>query len=63
MRQVKRFMAMGYDGIKLLEMKPMLLRNLGQAWLSKPCYEEMFGYLEEKQIPVLLHVNDPETFW
>ena len=56
-------MAMGYDGIKLLEMKPMLLRNLGQAWLSKPCYEEMFGYLEEKQIPVLLHVNDPETFW
>ncbi len=63
LRQVKRFMAMGYDGIKLLEMKPMLLRNLGQAWLSKPCYEEMFGYLEEKQIPVLLHVNDPETFW
>lgn len=61
--QVKRYMAMGYDGIKLLEMKPMLLRNLGQAWLSNPCYEEMFAYLEEKQIPVLMHVNDPETFW
>lgn len=61
--QVKRYMAMGYDGIKLLEMKPMILRNLGQAWLSNPCYEEMFAYLEEKRIPVLMHINDPETFW
>lgn len=55
LEQVKRYMAMGYDGIKLLEMKPMILRNLGQAWLSKPCYEEMFAYLEEKQIPEQWH--------
>lgn len=63
LEQVKQYMKMGYDGIKLLEMKPMLLRNLGQAWLSNPCYDEMFAYLEEKQIPILMHVNDPETFW
>lgn len=63
LEQVKEYMAMGYDGIKLLEMKPMLLRNLGQAWLSNPCYREMFAWLEEKQVPILMHVNDPETFW
>lgn len=61
--QVKRYMEMGYDGIKMIEMKPMIHRDLGKSWISKPCYEEMFSYLEEKQIPLLMHVNDPETFW
>ncbi len=63
LEQVKGYMKMGYDGIKLLEMKPMIHRNLGNVWLSSSCYEEMFSYLEEKRIPVLMHVNDPETFW
>lgn len=61
--QVRRFMDMGYDGIKMIEMKPMIHRDLGDSWISKSCYAEMFAFLEEEQIPLLMHVNDPETFW
>lgn len=62
-QQAKRFSAMGFDGIKMVELKPTVRRNLGNIWISDPAYAGMFSFLEEKQIPLLLHVGDPETFW
>lgn len=61
--QARRYREMGFDGIKMVELKPTVQRNLGGVWLSDTRYSEMFSYLEESATPLLLHVADPETFW
>lgn len=62
-RQAERYWEMGFDGMKFVELKPTVQKHLGFPWLSDSRYDELFAYLEEEQIPVLLHVADPETFW
>lgn len=62
LRQVETAHRVGFDGVKLLEGKPSLRRELPYL-LSSPDYEDMFAYLEERQIPVLLHNADPAFFW
>lgn len=61
--QAKQYMDMGFDGIKMVELKPMIQKKLGYPHVSDPVYDEMFSYMEEYKIPLLLHVGDPETFW
>lgn len=60
--QVDIAMAIGADGIKLLETKPDR-----RKWVDIPIdsdyYEAMFAKIEQLGIPVLWHVADPEEFW
>ena len=60
--QLKQMENLGFDGIKMIEGKPdsRLKSNLP---LNDKAYDEYYSYLEEKQIPLLLHVADPEEFW
>jgi len=60
--QVENLMELGFDGVKMLEGKPTIRRMLGKA-LSDPEYYKFFEYMEEKSIPVVLHVADPPEFW
>lgn len=60
--QAKRFDALGFDGIKMMDGKPNVRRKNG-APLDDPAYDPMFSYLEKAGLPVLYHVNDPEEFW
>ena len=60
--QVERLMAMGADGIKMIEGKPTTRRYLDVP-VDSPYFAEYFECVEEKGIPVLWHVNDPEEFW
>lgn len=62
-QQARQYHAMGFDGIKMVELKPTVQRNLGMVWISGKEYEEMFRFLEESGMPLLLHIGDPETFW
>lgn len=62
LEQVKKLLALGCDGIKMMEMDPLFRRNRGFG-LDDAYYEPMFRYLEEKDVPVVMHVADPETFW
>ncbi|NLO85788.1 MAG: amidohydrolase family protein [Clostridiales bacterium] len=62
LEQVIEGMAMGFDGVKMVELKPTVQKRL-HVKISDPCYDPVFSYMEEKQIPLLLHVADPETFW
>lgn len=62
-RQAREYAAMGFDGIKMVELKPTVYRNLGGVRLGGPRYDGMFSFLEESGMPVLLHMGDPETFW
>ena len=61
-RQVEELMEIGFDGIKMLEGKPNVRRLLGVS-LADPAYDEYFSLLEEGQIHLLWHVNDPANFW
>ena len=62
LEQVRMYHAMGFDGIKMIEGKPKTRLRTGKP-LDDPVYEPMLGYLEENDIPVLSHVNDPRYFW
>ncbi|MDO4292209.1 MAG: amidohydrolase family protein [Eubacteriales bacterium] len=59
--QVKLYHKMGFDGIKMIDGKPSIRKD--RVPLDDPCYDPMFTYLEENQIPVLYHSNDPIEFW
>lgn len=59
---VKKWLAKGADGIKLIETKPTVYVETGVD-LSDETFDEMFAYLEETGTPVLWHVGDPATFW
>ena len=53
----------GCDGIKIIEGKPNMRKDLPVPDFDDPVWEPFFAWAEEKQVPILWHVNDPETFW
>jgi predicted TIM-barrel fold metal-dependent hydrolase len=61
--QAKQYMDMGFDGIKMVELKPMVYKQLGCPKVSSARYEDMWSFMEEKGYPVLFHMGDPETYW
>jgi len=61
-KQVERLIAIGCDGVKMLNGKPDVRRASGIA-LDSPVYEACFARLAETGMPLLWHVNDPEEFW
>jgi len=60
--QVDRLVAMGADGVKMIEGKPTTRRYLDVP-VDSPYFAGYFERVEEKGIPILWHVNDPEEFW
>lgn len=60
--QVKALRSAGFDGLKLLESKP-IARKLINIPLDGPVYAPMWEALEQMQMPVVWHVADPEEFW
>lgn len=61
LKQARQYHRIGFDGIKMLDGKPSARKN--RAALDDACYDPLFSYLEENQIPVLYHSNDPIEFW
>jgi len=61
-KQAERLMEIGFDGMKMLETKPTIHKKYAYSVDSKG-YEEYFCYLEENEIPLVMHVNDPHDFW
>ncbi len=62
LKQAIEYNAAGYDGIKMLEGHPTLSRVLGRA-LDDKVYDKFYDYLEEKQMPIIMHVADPAESW
>lgn len=61
-RQALNLIEAGCDGIKMLETKPTSRQKL-QFPIDGPYYHEYFACVEERQVPLLWHVADPEEFW
>lgn len=53
----------GCTGIKMLEGKPNIRKQYPVPDFDDEVWEAYWSYLEEEQIPVYMHVNDPEEFW
>lgn len=60
--QTEEYMAQGFKGIKLLEGKPSEWKHYGFSY-SDPYFEPFFAYCEERQIPLMIHNNDPLENW
>ena len=60
--QIQSMKAAGFDGVKLLESKPMV-RKLLKIPLDGPVYEPMWAQIENLGLPVVWHVADPQEFW
>ena len=52
----------GFDGMKMVEDKPTLRKQLGVPF-NDPRYDRFYAKLEEKQIPLVAHIADPEECW
>ncbi len=59
--QVQKLLELGCDGIKLM-CSPDLRRYM-KSGFDSPKYSKMFGLLEECEIPMNIHIADPEDFW
>ncbi len=53
----------GCDGLKIIEGKPQFHSMFPVPDWSDPVLEPFWAYAEETALPILWHVNDPETFW
>lgn len=60
--QLEELMNIGFDGIKMLEHHPKAKRILRADFRDKE-FAPYFKKLEEEQIHVLWHVNDPPQYW
>jgi predicted TIM-barrel fold metal-dependent hydrolase len=61
-RQVQELIKQGFDGMKMIEGKPSV-RKLVNLTLDDPVYDGLWRTLEQEQLPLVLHVADPDFFW
>lgn len=62
LQQVKELYEMGVDGYKIMDGKPTMRKKLGKP-LCDPIFDEMYAFIEEKQMPVKMHLADPAKYW
>jgi predicted TIM-barrel fold metal-dependent hydrolase len=60
--QLDRLIAIGCDGLKMINGKPNCRKDSGIA-LDSVIYHAYFRKLADTGFPILWHVNDPEEFW
>lgn len=61
--EIHRLLDMGCTGIKMLEGKPNIRKEWNIPDFDDEVWEKYWKYLEQKQIPIYMHVNDPAEFW
>ena len=62
-KEAVRLMGMGCTGIKMLEGKPNIRKQYPVPDFDRAVWDAFWDYPEKEQIPVCMHVNDPEEFW
>lgn len=60
--QVDNIVAMGCDGIKMIEGKPTSRQRMDVP-VTDPYFDDYWARVEDVGLPVVWHVNDPEEFW
>ena len=62
LNQAKKIVEMGFDGFKIIEGKPSIRKKINRK-LNDSCYDDFYSYLEQNNLPVLMHIADPKNFW
>jgi predicted TIM-barrel fold metal-dependent hydrolase len=60
---VDTLVAMGCDGVKMIEGKPEIRKRVGVPPFDGDVYAPYWQKLVDADVPVLFHVNDPLEFW
>lgn len=60
--QHDELMAIGFDGIKMVEGKPNLYKHIGKE-LDGEFFDKAFAKMEKEGTYILMHVADPKSFW
>ena len=60
--QVESFVALGCDGIKMIEDKPTSRKRMDVP-VTDPYFADYWARVEQLGLPIVWHVNDPEEFW
>lgn len=60
---VKRMGAIGCDGVKLIEGRPLMRRILPFPDFDTAPWEPFWDYAEREALPILMHLNDPQEYW
>jgi predicted TIM-barrel fold metal-dependent hydrolase len=60
---VETLVAMGCDGVKMIEGKPAVRKLLPIPPFDGEVYAPYWQKLADSETPLLFHVNDPEEFW
>lgn len=61
--EIDRLTGLGCTGIKMLEGKPDVRKNCKIPDFDAAVWEPYWAELERRQLPVIMHINDPEEFW
>lgn len=62
LEQYEELMAIGFDGIKMLETKPTEQKAYGMR-IDDTYYDSFFAAAEKDGTHMIWHVADPDTFW
>ena len=62
LRQAKTYLSVGYDGIKMLEGYPSLIKAWNLA-IDSPVYDKFYSFMEENGYPIIMHIANPEENW
>ena len=60
--QYRELMEIGFDGIKLIEGKPICLKPLGNN-LNHPALDRLYSEMEKDGTHIVFHINDPYDCW
>lgn len=60
---VEQMRLCGCDGLKIIEGKPSMRKFMAIPDFDLPCWEPLWDYAERTALPVLWHLNDPESCW
>jgi predicted TIM-barrel fold metal-dependent hydrolase len=62
LRQAEEYFSVGYDGMKMLEGYPSLLKVRGIP-LDDEIYDSYYAFMEENRYPIIMHVANPNENW
>ncbi|MBQ3219489.1 MAG: amidohydrolase family protein [Clostridia bacterium] len=62
LEQAKEYHKAGFDGMKMLEGYPSLRKVMGIS-LCDEIYDGYYAYMEENQIPIIMHLANPCENW
>ena len=62
LRQVEEYFAVGYDGMKMLEGYPSLLK-VRRIPLDDEIYDSYYAFMEENGYPIIMHIANPNENW